>query len=27
MPCIRVGRHIRFTHRMIEDWLAANTDR
>lgn len=27
LPCIRVGRHIRFTHRMIEDWLAENTDR
>jgi excisionase family DNA binding protein len=22
LPCIRVGRHIRFTRRMLEDWLA-----
>jgi excisionase family DNA binding protein len=21
-PCVRVGRHIRFTQAMIEDWLA-----
>ena len=27
LPCVRVGRHIRFTHRMLEEWLAANTDR
>jgi excisionase family DNA binding protein len=22
VPCIRVGRHIRFTRRMLEGWLA-----
>jgi excisionase family DNA binding protein len=22
VPCIRVGRHIRFTREMLEDWLA-----
>jgi excisionase family DNA binding protein len=22
LPCIRVGRHIRFTRTMVEDWLA-----
>lgn len=22
MPCLRVGRHIRFTRSMLEDWLA-----
>jgi excisionase family DNA binding protein len=22
LPCIRVGRHIRFTRVMLEDWLA-----
>ena len=22
VPCLRVGRHIRFTHRMLEEWLA-----
>jgi excisionase family DNA binding protein len=21
LPCIRVGRHIRFTRSMLEDWL------
>jgi excisionase family DNA binding protein len=21
LPCIRVGRHIRFTRQMIEEWL------
>jgi excisionase family DNA binding protein len=26
MPCVRIGRHIRFTQPMIEEWLAANTD-
>jgi excisionase family DNA binding protein len=24
LPCVRVGRHIRFTQRMLEDWLADN---
>jgi excisionase family DNA binding protein len=24
LPCVRVGRHIRFTRKMLEDWL---TDR
>ena len=23
LPCIRVGRHIRFTQAMLEDWLQA----
>jgi excisionase family DNA binding protein len=22
LPCLRVGRHIRFTKAMLEDWLA-----
>lgn len=22
LPCVRVGRHIRFTRGMLEDWLA-----
>ena len=22
IPCLRVGRHIRFTRQMLEDWLA-----
>ncbi len=22
VPCLRVGRHIRFTRSMLEDWLA-----
>jgi excisionase family DNA binding protein len=22
VPCLRVGRHIRFTRAMLEDWLA-----
>jgi excisionase family DNA binding protein len=22
LPCIRVGRHIRFTKEMLEEWLA-----
>ena len=21
LPCLRVGKHIRFTHTMLEDWL------
>ncbi|MGH2902454.1 MAG: helix-turn-helix domain-containing protein [Solirubrobacteraceae bacterium] len=25
LPCVRVGRHIRFTRRMLEEWLADNT--
>jgi len=25
VPCIRVGRHIRFTRRMLENWLASQT--
>ena len=24
LPCVRVGRHIRFTQRMLEEWLADN---
>jgi len=27
LPCVRVGRHIRFTRRMLDDWLAENTNR
>lgn len=23
LPCIRVGRHIRFTRAMLEEWLAS----
>jgi excisionase family DNA binding protein len=23
LPCIRVGRHIRFTRGMLEEWLSA----
>jgi excisionase family DNA binding protein len=22
LPCLRIGRHIRFTRPMVEDWLA-----
>jgi excisionase family DNA binding protein len=22
LPCLRIGRHIRFTRPMLEDWLA-----
>ena len=25
MPCLRVGRHIRFTRAMIESWLTGQT--
>lgn len=25
VPCVRVGRHIRFTRVMLEDWLAEQT--
>jgi excisionase family DNA binding protein len=25
LPCVRVGRHIRFTRAMLEDWLEAET--
>ena len=25
LPCIRVGRHIRFTHAMLEEWLGERT--
>lgn len=21
LPCLKIGRHIRFTRRMLEDWL------
>ncbi len=27
MPCLRVGRHIRFTRPMLERWLAENLER
>jgi len=23
LPCLRVGRHIRFTREMLEEWLAS----
>jgi excisionase family DNA binding protein len=26
LPCIRVGRHIRFTRSMLERWLAEHVD-
>jgi excisionase family DNA binding protein len=26
MPCLRVGRHIRFTRAMLEGWLVENGD-
>jgi excisionase family DNA binding protein len=26
LPCIRVGRHIRFTRPMLERWLAGQID-
>lgn len=26
LPCVRLGRHIRFTHRMLEQWLDSHTD-
>lgn len=26
MPCLRVGRHIRFTRAMLEQWLAEQVD-
>jgi excisionase family DNA binding protein len=26
LPCVRVGRHIRFTRAMLEEWLHARTD-
>ena len=26
MPCLRVGRHIRFTRPMLERWLAENEE-
>ena len=22
LPCLKIGRHIRFTRRMLEDWLS-----
>jgi excisionase family DNA binding protein len=25
LPCIRVGRHIRFTRGMLEDWIASQS--
>jgi excisionase family DNA binding protein len=26
LPCLRIGRHIRFTREMLEAWLAAQHD-
>jgi excisionase family DNA binding protein len=26
IPCLRVGRHIRFTRAMLEQWLAEHVD-
>jgi excisionase family DNA binding protein len=25
LPCVRVGRHIRFTKQLLEEWVAENT--
>jgi excisionase family DNA binding protein len=25
LPCLKIGRHIRFTRPMLEDWLATRT--
>jgi excisionase family DNA binding protein len=27
LPCVRVGRHVRFTRQMLERWLAENVER
>jgi len=27
LPCLRVGRHLRFTRAMLEDWLAEQVGR
>jgi excisionase family DNA binding protein len=27
LPCLRVGRHLRFTRVMLEDWLAEQVER
>jgi excisionase family DNA binding protein len=27
VPCLRVGRHIRFTRAMLEDWLLSQAER
>jgi excisionase family DNA binding protein len=27
LPCIRVGRHIRFTRLLLQEWLAGQTKR
>jgi excisionase family DNA binding protein len=27
LPCLRVGRHIRFSRRMVERWLAEQAER
>lgn len=26
LPCIRIGRHIRFTRALLQEWLAEQTD-
>ena len=26
LPCVRVGRHIRFTRSMLEQWMSEHTD-
>jgi excisionase family DNA binding protein len=26
LPCVRVGRHIRFTKQLLVEWVAENTD-
>lgn len=26
LPCVRVGRHIRFTQAMLDEWVADHTD-
>ncbi|TML00334.1 MAG: helix-turn-helix domain-containing protein [Actinobacteria bacterium] len=25
LPCVRVGRHVRFTKQLLEEWVAENT--
>lgn len=27
MPCVRIGRYVRFTRSMLEDWLAEQANR
>jgi excisionase family DNA binding protein len=25
LPCVRVGRHVRFTRQLLDEWVAENT--